>query len=277
MKVVVTAERGLNVRSCAGVTCRRVGALPRGTVVEVLERRGVWGRIASPLKGWLHTGYTRPVGENGGGESNWLPVDALDMSYYQRRLGGAFWNGAPRPWMVILKATQGLRILDARFGERWARLRFAGWRRAAYHFYEPDAPGLMQAKVFWEVTGAQPGELLALDFERFPEGMAKATVVKGVRDFLAYLADKSGSAPPIYTSAYVWNSVIGETDWARQYPLWVAHYTTAAAPSLPLGWERWALWQYGAGYWPGVSGKVDRNRVHRGFASAWEARWGRGE
>ncbi len=270
MKVEVTAERGLNVRACAGVTCKRVGALPHGTVVDVLERRGVWGRIAAPVSGWIHTGYTRPVGD--GDEQAWLPVDALDISHYQRRLSSAFWNGAVRPWMVILKATQGLRILDPRFGERWARLRWENWRRGAYHFYEPDAPGLPQAKVFWNVVGTQPGEVLALDFEWFPEGMANATVVKGVRDFLAYLADKSGAAPLVYTSAYVWNRVIGETDWAQQYPLWVAHYTTAEQPMLPAGWHSWALWQYGAAPWPGVSGKVDRNRVHRDFAEAYAER-----
>lgn len=266
MKVIVTAQRGLNVRSCSSIACKRVGVLPHGTIVDVLERHGVWGRIAAPVTGWLHMGYTRPVHDD---EASWLPVDALDMSHYQRRLSNLFWNGAVRPWMVILKATQGTFILDSRFGERWARLRWAGWRRAAYHFYDPDVSGLEQAKAFWRVASTQPGELLALDFERFPQTWSHGRVRREVKDFLTYLEDKSGSRPLIYTRADVWDGVMGADAWHRDYTLWVAHYSqTAETPLLPVAWDQWALWQYGIGRWPGVSGKVDRNRVHKDFAEA---------
>jgi len=47
-------------------------------------------------------------------------------------------------------------------------------------------------------------------------------------------------------------------------PLWVAHYTTAAAPYMPVGWTSWLIWQYtSSGRVDGISGNVDMNR-------AWE-------
>lgn len=196
----------------------------------------------------------------------WEHVDALDMSYYQR-LTPLFWANHSKPWMVIHKATEGTQILDARFGERWAHLRWLNWRRGAYHFYDPDERGSVQAAVFYRVVAPRADEVLVVDFEEFPRAHSKTWAARQVKDFLEYLADRTGMAPMVYTRANVWDMVVGEAGWASQYPLWVACYNSyAEAPVLPLAWDKWALWQYGVGRWPGVRGKVDRNRVHKDFA-----------
>ena len=59
----------------------------------------------------------------------------------------------------------------------------------------------------------------------------------------------------IYTSPGFWNSYGKIKDTSRfdpkwnYYPLWVAHYTTAAAPQVPEPWKSmsdWTFWQYTA-------------------------------
>jgi hypothetical protein len=50
--------------------------------------------------------------------------------------------------------------------------------------------------------------------------------------------------PGVYTNSSYWGSKIGNTTWARNYPLWVAHYTTAPQPIIPIGWTTYELWQY---------------------------------
>ncbi len=48
--------------------------------------------------------------------------------------------------------------------------------------------------------------------------------------------------------------------------LWVAHWTTGVAPTVPGGnWagDGWTFWQYTSdGVVPGITGRVDLNRYH---------------
>ncbi len=262
MKFRVTARVGLNVRQGPGVHHRKVGALPYGAVVEILEERQGWGRVQRP-EGWIHLGYVTPVVE--AVPRGWYDEDLLDISHYQR-LSEAFW--ATRPLGVVHKATQGTYLLDKTFGERWARLRWLDWRRGAYHFYDPDEKGLEQARVFLRVVGFQRGEIPVLDFEWGPKRLNPAQVAREVRDWLKAVEDATGTLPVIYTGKYIWDEVIGETDWAWRYPLWIAWYGEGA-PQLPAGWSRWTFWQYTSkGRWPGIAGQVDRNRVSRHLV--WE-------
>jgi GH25 family lysozyme M1 (1,4-beta-N-acetylmuramidase) len=60
---------------------------------------------------------------------------------------------------------------------------------------------------------------------------------------------------------------MGNTAWfaANGYPiLWIAHWTTADAPTLPAsnwGGYGWSFWQYtSSGVVPGIGGRVDLDR-----------------
>ncbi len=47
-----------------------------------------------------------------------------------------------------------------------------------------------------------------------------------------------------------------------QHPLWVAHWTTAAHPRLPVGWSDWMIWpQSSQGRINGIQGFVDLNQM----------------
>lgn len=71
-----------------------------------------------------------------------------------------------------------------------------------------------------------------------------------------------------YVSPNFWKTNMGDTTWFAEhgYPvLWVAHWTSAGAPSTPAGdWAArgWTFWQYTSnGTVPGISGRVDLDRM----------------
>jgi hypothetical protein len=71
-----------------------------------------------------------------------------------------------------------------------------------------------------------------------------------------------GRRPIVYTSSGLWNEM-GVVEWASDYLLWVAHYTDAKRPTLPLGWNKWMFWQYTEeGSVAGVKGAVDQNQFN---------------
>jgi len=266
-KVQVTARRGLNVREGPGTQYRRVSALPFGAVVTVLQRSGMWGKIQTPA-GWIHLGYTEPV-EDALPERDWLDDEAVDLSLWNK-VETLFWR-SKRPWVTIVKATQGVGILDPTFGERWAQLRWRDWPRWAYHFYDPQLPGEAQADVFLRVTGLQQGERAALDLEWIAPYNKLTWAAGEVLAWLRAVEDATGVPPVVYTRGDVWAAYFGHSDesWAeeRGWPLWIADYRGTEEPLMVPGWTRWALWQYtSTGRWPGVSGNVDLSRVARWFA-----------
>jgi hypothetical protein len=76
----------------------------------------------------------------------------------------------------------------------------------------------------------------------------------------------------IYTSSGFFDSQLPLTSWAWRKPLWVAHWTVAAQPRLPLEWSNhkktWLYWQHssdknGLGSQYGVATKnIDLNRFN---------------
>ena len=73
----------------------------------------------------------------------------------------------------------------------------------------------------------------------------------------------------IYCSPSFWKTYMGDTGWfaSNGYTiLWVAHWTTASAPSVPAanwGGKSWTFWQYTSdGTVPGISGRVDLDRYN---------------
>jgi len=68
----------------------------------------------------------------------------------------------------------------------------------------------------------------------------------------------------IYTNQSSGNKIFGtQTIFGKRYQLWVANWTSAAAPALPAAWKGrpWMCWQKGVvdGAQYGVTGKVDYN------------------
>jgi len=143
--------------------------------------------------------------------------------------------------------------MDQDYFYNWKTAKTAGIPRGGYHFLRWDISGLLQARIFCELLKDDPGELPPVaDFEapirdgKYPSNALLAQFLETVESIL-------GKKPMIYTSPGFWssygkNKITGRFDasWSY-YPLWVAHYTSAAAPMVPEPWKSssdWLFWQY---------------------------------
>jgi hypothetical protein len=67
----------------------------------------------------------------------------------------------------------------------------------------------------------------------------------------------------IYTGPNFWITSLGNNTDFGAYPLWEAHYTSAAAPAAIGGWATYTLWQFtSSATVPGITGNVDQNRFN---------------
>lgn len=144
--------------------------------------------------------------------------------------------------------------MDEDFFINWKTAKAAGIPRGGYHFLRWDISGLLQARIFCELLKDDPGELPPVaDFEapikdgKYPSNALLAQFLEAVETIL-------GKKPMIYTSPGFWNSYGKNKNTGRfdaswsYYPLWIAHYTGAAAPQEIEPWKSskvpWSFWQY---------------------------------
>jgi lysozyme len=163
---------------------------------------------------------------------------------------------------VIIKATQGVNIVDNTFAANWAAARANGLLRGANHFGE-GANGIVQADFLLNTVNPDAGTLIALDFERNPngEGMSISEAI----EFVTHIHDKLGRWPVLYGGSELKQALNNQASaMLSQCPLWLAQYGPTAV--LPPGWTRWTLWQFSddnynkpASAVPGVS-PCDRDR-----------------
>ena len=159
---------------------------------------------------------------------------------------------------VIARATYGLKP-DRTFVDHVARARAAGLQVGGYHFLWQDVGADAQLAAFraqLDAAGIGAGDILpAVDLED-----------DGPRDFAIYeprarrFIEGMGEML-IYTGPDFYRRM-GEPEWLRAYPWWIAHYTEADAPHCP--WVDWAIWQHtGTGRVDGFDKQIDRNRARR--------------
>jgi lysozyme len=154
-----------------------------------------------------------------------------------------------------------------------------GIRVGAYHraFASGGTPAdaradaLAEADLFIAAVGTlQSGELIpVIDVETPFAGMTTATLQTWVRVWVKRVKRRLGRKPMIYTNATSWSATGNTTEFARaKYPLWVAHWGVSR-PSVPArnwGGRGYSVWQYtSSGRVPGISGRVDMNRLGKGL------------
>lgn len=97
------------------------------------------------------------------------------------------------------------------------------------------------------------------DFETTSLGVASTTT--WIKTFMERLQAKIPKKAVIYTSPGWWNAHVSRNTWAKNYDLWVAHWTTADNPILPADWSTKLFWQYSA----------DGNRLGEEYGSGGDA------
>jgi lysozyme len=196
-------------------------------------------------------------------------LDGIDVSYHQ---GTIDWRqvAASGKRFAFVRATAGTLTADIAYGTNLAGARAAGIPVGSYHFANPDwTPNDASNEASWFLRNATigSGDLIpVLDLE-VSNGLDPASLSAWAQMWLTQVSAMTGVRPIIYTNPKFWSTSMADTDWfARNgYPvLWVAHWTTAAAPTVPAGgWagSGWTFWQHsGTGTVPGISGPADLDR-----------------
>jgi lysozyme len=176
---------------------------------------------------------------------------------------------------VIHKATQGLHYVDKTFASAKTDVPAAGMLWGAYHFGTGDGTGADQAQFFLDTVQPDARTLLSIDFEPNPSGTTMS--LQQMLDWIDVVQKATGRWPVVYGGKSLLFGAIGTTTQPvlAQCPLWVAQYTTAAAPSgIPSQvWQDWTFWQYTeTGTVGGIDVNVDRER-YNGTAEALTANW----
>jgi GH25 family lysozyme M1 (1,4-beta-N-acetylmuramidase) len=157
----------------------------------------------------------------------------------------------------------------------------AGIRVGAYHrafasggtVANARADAIAEADVFLAQVGSlQSGELVpVLDAESPFTGMTASTLRTWIRVWVKRVGRHLGRKPMIYTNATSWAATGNSAEFAKaKYPLWIAEWGVSR-PTVPA--NNWAgrgysVWQFtSSGRAPGISGRVDMDRLGKGLAT----------
>lgn len=198
-------------------------------------------------------------------------LEGVDVSKWQGTIDFGKVRASGRSF-VIAKATEGIGYADPAWPTNKANARTAGLALGAYHFARPDLNATNpagEADWFVDTMDIQAGMLQpALDLE-VPGTLSVDGLTTWVRTFLQRVYDRTGARAMIYTSPSFWKKYLGDTRWFADngyQVLWVAHWTSGAAPTVPAsnwGGRSWTFWQYtNNGSVPGISARVDLDRFN---------------
>ena len=193
-------------------------------------------------------------------------VPGIDVSHFQLTVDWAS-VAASGIRFCFIKATEGAANVDRRFLENWRGAGAAGVLRGAYHFFHPSVPSATQAESFLRIVGRlEPGDLPpVLDLE---VPLAWSNIEPGARaplaiQWLETLESRLGVTPIVYLSPAFATEIMRNAPALARFPLWLAHYTDAAAPDVAKPWNSWTFWQYTReGKTPGVTLPVDLDRFN---------------
>ncbi|WP_445242509.1 GH25 family lysozyme [Microcoleus vaginatus] len=186
-----------------------------------------------------------------------MSIRGIDVSDYQPNVN---WQAVARDGIVFsfVKSTEGATFVAQSFARNWAAMKAAGIQRGAYHFFRPASSIQGQIDLFLKTVKLEPGDLPpVLDVET-TGGLSATQLCDRAAIWLEAVEKATLMRPIIYTYPGFWDN-LGTKRFA-DYPLWIAHYTSAEEPWVPGGWKTWTFWQYSdSGSVSGVSGNVDTN------------------
>lgn len=198
-------------------------------------------------------------------------TEGIDVSHWQ---GTIDWPSvaASGKRFAYMKASEGTTLVDTTYAGNRAQAKALGLYVGAYHFARPGRnPGdaIAEADYFLAMSQLVAGDLLpVLDLE-VTGGLAPVELQEWVKSYLGRIYERTGAQGVIYTSPSFWRNNMADTTWFAlngYRTLWVAHWTSGPAPSVPGGnWggTGWTFWQYtSSGSVPGITGRVDLNRFN---------------
>lgn len=208
--------------------------------------------------------------KSGGKTRTGAMTEGIDVSHWQGVIDWAQVRAAGKRFAYI-KASEDIDFVDDRYEINRTGAKAAGLFVGAYHFAQPDAAtgdAIAEADHFVDTAQVASGDLApVLDLER-TGGLSSTALQAWAQSFLERVHERTGVRGVIYVSPNFWKTRMADTTWFAEngYPvLWVAHWTSANAPSTPAGdWgsRGWTFWQYSSeGSVPGITGRVDLDRM----------------
>lgn len=146
---------------------------------------------------------------------------------------------------VILKATEGTDYRDDTFSDRFTGATAAGLGVATYHFLR-KGDIVAQMENYLDYVRPDPGDRLCLDHEEASDGTNAS--LDELIEAVQYLREHMPKCElSIYGGSVLKTQIGGEYigTLAANTSLWIAHHTSAAAPTWPKNtWPTWSLWQF---------------------------------
>ncbi len=186
-------------------------------------------------------------------------IGGVDLSKWQGDVDFAQIKAAGKRY-VFVKVSQGAGGVDPDYVRNLADARKAGLYVGSYHFYTTDQTAQSQFDNITTHLDLKPGDLpLVVDIEILSKNTLPDLAAE-LKTFLDLIGKKYGIKPIVYSGENFANEHLkGFAD----YPLWLAEYTNAQQPKLPLDWQRWTFWQHTQdGRVAGVNGAVDLDRFN---------------
>ena len=182
-------------------------------------------------------------------------ISGIDVSHWNTPDWAALWQQNFK--FAWIKATEGTAWQDSAYWTHKDAAEAAGFKTGPYHYFRAAFDGRAQAQNLATIAGLDFFLPPAVDVERTGNtGTGQVLFQARLRACLLEVEALMGVRPIVYTSKSMWEELVGSgVTWAREYDLWVAHYSTAAtAPILPSGWTEWKVWQH-------TSTPLDTNRM----------------
>lgn len=186
-------------------------------------------------------------------------VVGVDLSKWQGAVDFGRIRAAGKTY-VFVKLTEGDDDVDPDYARNVAGARAAGLYAGSYHFYSTDDTAEAQFDNLSRHLDLKPGDLPpVIDIEVLSKS-SLPDLASQLTTFLELIENRYGVKPIIYSGENFANDHLkGFAD----YPLWLAEYTGATQPQLPLDWQVWTFWQHSqSGRVDGVDGDVDLDRFN---------------
>ncbi len=170
---------------------------------------------------------------------------------------------------VFIKTSEGVGYTDPTFKFNSLEAKRVGLKVGYYHFASlntlndiPDAKA--EADYFISIIKTAPKfDLpLILDIETNKVGLDKAHVLEWINTFFNELKAAGYNDYALYSYTPFLDGNLPSNHSLGSIKLWLAAYTTAPAPKLPLGWNQYWIWQSSdKGNVFGIKGNVDTNKT----------------
>ena len=140
---------------------------------------------------------------------------------------------------VILKATEGERMVDKRFEDYWSEAGKREYTRGAYHFFRSSKDPLKQADRFITTVKLRHKDLPpVLDIETMHAGCSKEELNRKALAWLQAVEKHYGRKPIVYTSDSFACDILS-ADITAHYPMWIARYNKKEPR-----FTDWTMWQF---------------------------------